>query len=90
MPKRRQTTPLPVIICTVFAPIPELDLKTGDRIVVENLGSPGGAVLHRELDTDTAQLILNHASVSLVPVPRRRWPDRRQRLDAPAALHLEA
>ena len=91
MTNRCRTTPNPVLFCEVLHDIPALDLLAGDRIIIENLGEPGGVVLRRPIDTVTAQAVLTQSAevVSVVSVPRRRF-DRRLPLPAVLSLHREA
>ena len=84
------TTLGPVLFCTILEPIPELYLEPGDRVVVEDLGSVGGVTLHRVLDHATARAILNLSrdSVSVAPVPRRAFDERRLSRTAYTGPHL--
>lgn len=72
VPQSSPATTMPSLVCTAEADIPELAILKGDRIVVENLGEPGGASILRSPDPETVRAILTHASVSVVPGRRRR------------------
>lgn len=67
-----QYDPTQVLVCEVHEDIPELRLEKGDRIVIRELGDPDGIIRLRAIDTATALAAISHASVSVVPLPRRQ------------------
>lgn len=68
----------PVLVLIANADIPEHDIKSGDRVVIENLGEPDGMLQCRPRDTATCKALLTHPSVSVVPLSRARSADRRR------------